>query len=109
MSSDGSEFFEFVEMKLPFETLQQPYPPLWTAGNVEAAGRRGHHVIFPTALPKELRARYDELRAASGGEVGHQSSLVKEPRIAQVSRSSLPVPMTRPRGSADAPGVSTSR
>lgn len=83
MSSDGSEFFEFVEMKLPFETLQQPYPPLWTAGNVEAAGRRGHHVIFPAALPKELRARYDELRAASGEEVGHQSSLVKEPWIAQ--------------------------
>lgn len=83
MSSDGSQFFEFTEMKLPFETVQHPYPPLWTAGNVEAAGRRGHHVIFPSALPEDLRARYDELRAASGGEPGHQSSLVTEPKIAQ--------------------------
>ncbi len=83
MSSEGSEFFDFVEMKLPFDTLQQPYPPLWTAGNVEAAGRRGHHVIFPTALPEDLRARYDELRAASGDEPNRQSPLATEPKIAQ--------------------------
>jgi alkanesulfonate monooxygenase SsuD/methylene tetrahydromethanopterin reductase-like flavin-dependent oxidoreductase (luciferase family) len=83
MSSEGSEFFDFVEMKLPFETIQQPYPPLWTAGNIVAAGSRSHHVVYPTEMPADLRARYDELRAASGQEPGHQSSLVTEPKIAQ--------------------------
>ena len=83
MSSEGSAFFDFVELKLPFETVQHPYPPLWTAGNVEAAGSRGHHVIYPTEMPADLRARYEELRAASAQAPGHQSPLVTEPKIAQ--------------------------
>ena len=47
ISSEGSEYYDFVELELPFEPIQKPYPPLWSAGNVEmAVGVRGnaeHH------------------------------------------------------------------
>ena len=71
-------------MELPFEPAQRPYPPLWTAGNVETAGRGGHNFIFPTPIPAEVRCRYDELRTASRMEPGHQNPHVTDPRIAQV-------------------------
>ena len=61
-------------MELPFEPAQRPYPPLWTAGNVETAGRGGHNFIFPTPIPAEVRCRYDELRTASRMEPGHQKA-----------------------------------
>lgn len=83
MSSEGSEFYDFLELELPFDRVQQPYPPLWTAGNVETAGRGGHNFIFPTVIPEEMRARYDELRAESRKQRGHQNPHVEEPRIAQ--------------------------
>jgi alkanesulfonate monooxygenase SsuD/methylene tetrahydromethanopterin reductase-like flavin-dependent oxidoreductase (luciferase family) len=83
MSSEGSEFYDFAELQLPFELIQHPYPPLWTAGNVETAGRGGHHFIFPTVISPEMRARYDELRAESREQPGHQNPHVDEPRIAQ--------------------------
>ena len=40
ISSEGSKYYDFLELKLPFESRQKPHPPLWTAGNVEAAGPR---------------------------------------------------------------------
>ena len=83
MSSDGSTFYEFVELKLPFEPIQRPYPPLWTAGNVETAGRGGHNFVFPTVISPSMRARYDELRAESRAQPGHHNPHVEEPRIAQ--------------------------
>jgi alkanesulfonate monooxygenase SsuD/methylene tetrahydromethanopterin reductase-like flavin-dependent oxidoreductase (luciferase family) len=83
MSSDDSAFYDFVELKLPFEPVQRPYPPLWTAGNVETAGRGGHNFIFPTTMTPEMRARYDELRAESREQPGHQNPHVDEPWIAQ--------------------------
>ena len=52
ISSEGSTFYDFLELKLPFEPVQHPYPPLWTAGNVETAGRGGHNFIFPTRSPQ---------------------------------------------------------
>lgn len=47
ISSEGSAFYDFLELQLPFKPVQHPYPPLWTAGNVETAGRGGHNFIFP--------------------------------------------------------------
>ena len=83
ISSEGSPFYDFVELELPFKPVQQPYPPLWTAGNVETAGRGGHNFIFPTVIPPEMLARYEELRAESREQPGHQNPHVTEPRIAQ--------------------------
>ena len=83
MSSDDSTFYDFAELKLPFDPVQRPYPPLWTAGNVETAGRGGHNFIFPTTMTPEMRARYDELRAESREQPGHQNPHVDDPWIAQ--------------------------
>jgi alkanesulfonate monooxygenase SsuD/methylene tetrahydromethanopterin reductase-like flavin-dependent oxidoreductase (luciferase family) len=83
MSSDGSPYFDFLEFQLPFSPVQHPYPPLWTAGNVETAGRGGHNFIFPVPIPAEVRAHYDELREASRQEPGHQNPHVTAPWIAQ--------------------------
>ena len=83
ISSEDSAFYDFAEMRLPFKPVQHPYPPLWTAGNVETAGRGGHNFIFPVPIPAEMRARYDELRAASREEPGHQNPHVTNPWIAQ--------------------------
>jgi alkanesulfonate monooxygenase SsuD/methylene tetrahydromethanopterin reductase-like flavin-dependent oxidoreductase (luciferase family) len=83
ISSEGSTYYDFLEMQLPFDLQQKPYPPLWTAGNIEAAGRGGHNVLVPYAVTPELRARYDELRDASRLEPGHENPHVTEPRIGQ--------------------------
>ena len=83
ISSVNSTFYDFVELKLPFKPVQHPYPPLWTAGNVETAGRGGHNFIFPTVISPEMRARYDELRTESREQPGHQNPHVADPRIAQ--------------------------
>jgi alkanesulfonate monooxygenase SsuD/methylene tetrahydromethanopterin reductase-like flavin-dependent oxidoreductase (luciferase family) len=83
VTCEGSSFYEFAELKLPLTLMQHPYPPLWTAGNVETAGRGGHNFIFPTVISPQMRARYDELRAESRQQPGHQNPHVDEPRIAQ--------------------------
>ena len=67
----------------PFEPVQRPYPPLWSAGNPAKAGAGGHNFIFPLPMPVEMRAHYDELRAASRQEPGHQNPHVEDPWIAQ--------------------------
>jgi alkanesulfonate monooxygenase SsuD/methylene tetrahydromethanopterin reductase-like flavin-dependent oxidoreductase (luciferase family) len=83
ISSEASAFYDFQELQLPFKPVQHPYPPLWTAGNVETAGRGGHNFIFPAPIPPPMRARYDELRAESRQQPGHQNPHVTEPWIAQ--------------------------
>jgi alkanesulfonate monooxygenase SsuD/methylene tetrahydromethanopterin reductase-like flavin-dependent oxidoreductase (luciferase family) len=83
MSSEGSVFYDFLELKLPFKPVQHPYPPLWTAGNVETAGHGGHNFIFPAVISPKMRARYDELRAKSREQRGHQNPHVDDPWIAQ--------------------------
>jgi alkanesulfonate monooxygenase SsuD/methylene tetrahydromethanopterin reductase-like flavin-dependent oxidoreductase (luciferase family) len=83
MSSEGSLFYNFVELKLPWALRQKPHPPLWTAGNVEAAGRRNHNFIAPFTVNEAVRSRYDVLRAASRLEPGHHNPHVAEPTVAQ--------------------------
>ena len=83
MSVRARKYYDFLELKLPFELKQKPYPPLWTAGNVVAAGNGGHNFVFPYTMTEEIRAKYDELRAASRQQPGHQNPHVTEPRIAQ--------------------------
>ncbi|MET7571980.1 LLM class flavin-dependent oxidoreductase [Streptomyces sp. NPDC005492] len=83
ISSEDSTFYDFTELKLPFEPVQHPYPPLWTAGNVEVAGRGGHNFVTTGPVTAAARARYDELRAASREQPGHQNPHVKDPLIGQ--------------------------
>jgi alkanesulfonate monooxygenase SsuD/methylene tetrahydromethanopterin reductase-like flavin-dependent oxidoreductase (luciferase family) len=65
IDSAGSEHFDFPEIELPVEPVQRPYPPLWAAGNVEAAGRNGLNVVAGLPVTAEMRRRYDELWAES--------------------------------------------
>ena len=81
ISSEGSQFYDFLEMQLPFQPIQHPYPPLWTAGNVESAGRSGHNFIAPSPVTAEVRARYDELLSESRDQGRNQNPHVSEPRI----------------------------
>jgi alkanesulfonate monooxygenase SsuD/methylene tetrahydromethanopterin reductase-like flavin-dependent oxidoreductase (luciferase family) len=83
ISSDGSQYYDFLELKLPWELTQKPHPPLWTAGNVETAGRGGHNFVYPYTMTAEVRARYDELRAANEHTAGAINSQMSDPRIAQ--------------------------
>ena len=83
MSSENSPFYDFIEFQLPWTPIQHPYPPLWTAGNVETAGRGGHNFVFPVPIATEMKDRYDELRAESRKEPDHQNPHVTEPWIAQ--------------------------
>jgi alkanesulfonate monooxygenase SsuD/methylene tetrahydromethanopterin reductase-like flavin-dependent oxidoreductase (luciferase family) len=87
ISSEGSTFYDFVELELPFKPIQHPHPPLWTAGNVETAGRGGHHFIFPGPIPAELRARYDELRAASREQPDTRTRTSPSPGLPSPRRS----------------------
>jgi alkanesulfonate monooxygenase SsuD/methylene tetrahydromethanopterin reductase-like flavin-dependent oxidoreductase (luciferase family) len=82
MSSANSKYYDFIEFQLPWQPIQHPYPPLWTAGNVETAGRGGHNFIFPVPVPAEMKDRYHELRTASREEPGHQNPR-HQPWIAQ--------------------------
>ena len=83
MSSEGSKYYDFLELKLPFELLQKPYPPLWTAGNVETAGRGGNNFVYPYTMTPEVRARYDELWEASKSPPDYEHPHVTDPWIAQ--------------------------
>jgi alkanesulfonate monooxygenase SsuD/methylene tetrahydromethanopterin reductase-like flavin-dependent oxidoreductase (luciferase family) len=65
MDSAGSAHYDFPEIELPVEPVQRPYPPLWAAGNVEAAGRNGLNVVAGLRVTGEMRRRYDELWAES--------------------------------------------
>jgi alkanesulfonate monooxygenase SsuD/methylene tetrahydromethanopterin reductase-like flavin-dependent oxidoreductase (luciferase family) len=83
MSSEGSRFYNFLELKLPWALKQKPHPPLWTAGNLEAAASRGHNFVCPYTVTEEIRGRYDVLRAASRLAPGHHNPHVAVPTIAQ--------------------------
>jgi alkanesulfonate monooxygenase SsuD/methylene tetrahydromethanopterin reductase-like flavin-dependent oxidoreductase (luciferase family) len=65
IDSDGSEHYDFPEIELPVEPVQRPYPPLWAAGNVDAAGRNGLNVVSGLPVSADMRRRYDELWAES--------------------------------------------
>ena len=56
MSSEGSAFYDFLELKLPWALQQKPHPPLWTAGNLEAAGARGHNFVAPFTITEAVAA-----------------------------------------------------
>jgi alkanesulfonate monooxygenase SsuD/methylene tetrahydromethanopterin reductase-like flavin-dependent oxidoreductase (luciferase family) len=81
MDSDGSAHYDFPEIELPVEPVQRPYPPLWAAGNVEAAARNGLNVVSGAPVTAELRARYDELWAESRRDPGHLNPHVATPMV----------------------------
>jgi alkanesulfonate monooxygenase SsuD/methylene tetrahydromethanopterin reductase-like flavin-dependent oxidoreductase (luciferase family) len=81
MDSTGSAHYDFPEIELPVGPVQRPYPPLWAAGNVEAAARHGMNVISGVPITAEMRRRYDALRAESRRAPGHLNPHVETPLV----------------------------
>jgi alkanesulfonate monooxygenase SsuD/methylene tetrahydromethanopterin reductase-like flavin-dependent oxidoreductase (luciferase family) len=81
MDASGCAHYDFPEIELPVEPLQRPYPPLWAAGNVEAAGRHGLNVVAGMPLTADARRRYDELWAQSRQAPDHLNPHVTEPIV----------------------------
>jgi alkanesulfonate monooxygenase SsuD/methylene tetrahydromethanopterin reductase-like flavin-dependent oxidoreductase (luciferase family) len=81
IDSAGSDHFDFPEIALPVEPVQRPYPPLWAAGNVEAAARNGLNVVSGMPVSAEMRARHDELWAESRRAPGHLNPHVEAPLV----------------------------
>ena len=82
MDSTGSEHYDFPEIELAVEPVQRPYPPLWAAGNVEAAARNGLNVVSGMPVTPEMRRRYDELWAESRHAPDPLNPHVAEPVVA---------------------------
>ena len=81
MDSAGSAHYDFPEVELPVQPVQRPYPPMWAAGNVEAAARNGLNVVSGAPVTPELRRRYDELRAESRRDPAHLNPHVDTPVV----------------------------
>jgi len=81
MDSTGSAHYDFPEIELPVGPVQRPYPPLWAAGNVEAAARHGMNVISGVPITAEMRRRYDALRAESRRAPDHLNPHVETPLV----------------------------
>jgi alkanesulfonate monooxygenase SsuD/methylene tetrahydromethanopterin reductase-like flavin-dependent oxidoreductase (luciferase family) len=81
MDSAGAEHFDFPEIELPVVPVQRPYPPLWAAGSVEAAGRNGLNVVSGMPVTAEMRRRYDELWAETRRSPNHLNPHVDEPLV----------------------------
>jgi alkanesulfonate monooxygenase SsuD/methylene tetrahydromethanopterin reductase-like flavin-dependent oxidoreductase (luciferase family) len=81
MDSAGARHHDFPEVELPLEPVQRPYPPLWAAGNVEAAARHGFHVVSGAPLTAEARARHHELWAESRRAPDRLNPHVTEPLV----------------------------
>jgi alkanesulfonate monooxygenase SsuD/methylene tetrahydromethanopterin reductase-like flavin-dependent oxidoreductase (luciferase family) len=81
MDASGCAHYDFPEIDLPVEPLQRPYPPLWAAGNIEAAARHGLNVVSGMPVTADTRRRYDELWAESRRTPGHLNPHVAEPIV----------------------------
>jgi alkanesulfonate monooxygenase SsuD/methylene tetrahydromethanopterin reductase-like flavin-dependent oxidoreductase (luciferase family) len=81
LDSAGSTEYDFPEIELPVAPLQRPYPPLWAAGNVEAAARQGMNVISGVPITAEIRRRYDALFAEGRRDRDHLNPHVEAPLV----------------------------
>ena len=81
MDGTAARHFDFPEVELPIEPVQRPYPPLWAAGNVEAAARHGFHVVSGAPVTAEVRARHAELWAESRRAPSPLNPHVTEPLL----------------------------
>jgi alkanesulfonate monooxygenase SsuD/methylene tetrahydromethanopterin reductase-like flavin-dependent oxidoreductase (luciferase family) len=81
MDSAHARHYAFPEVELPIEPLQRPYPPLWAAGNVEAAARHGFHVVSGAPVTAEIRARHAALWAESRRAPDRLNPHVTEPLL----------------------------
>jgi alkanesulfonate monooxygenase SsuD/methylene tetrahydromethanopterin reductase-like flavin-dependent oxidoreductase (luciferase family) len=81
MGGARTRHFDFPEVELPLEPVQRPYPPLWAAGNVEAAARHGFHVVSGAPVTAEVRARHRELWEESRRRPGRLNPHVTEPIV----------------------------
>ena len=75
-------FHQFDNVPLELAPLQQPYPPFWSAGNVEYAGRLGtHFVVHGGQRFQESLARYRQLWHQHQGAPGRLNPHVAEPIV----------------------------
>jgi alkanesulfonate monooxygenase SsuD/methylene tetrahydromethanopterin reductase-like flavin-dependent oxidoreductase (luciferase family) len=81
MDSGAARHYDFPEVELPVEPVQRPYPPLWAAGNVEAAARHGFHVVSGAPVTAEVSARHRELWEESRGRPDRLNPHVTEPLV----------------------------
>jgi alkanesulfonate monooxygenase SsuD/methylene tetrahydromethanopterin reductase-like flavin-dependent oxidoreductase (luciferase family) len=81
LDSVGSTEYDFPEIELPVAPLQRPYPPLWAAGNVEAAARHGMNVVSGVPITAEIRGRYDALWAEGRRDPDHLNPHVATPLV----------------------------
>jgi alkanesulfonate monooxygenase SsuD/methylene tetrahydromethanopterin reductase-like flavin-dependent oxidoreductase (luciferase family) len=81
MDSGGSAHYDFPEIELPVAPAQRPYPPMWAAGNVEAAARNGLNVVSGAPVSAEGRRRYDELWAESRRDPERLNPHVETPLV----------------------------
>ena len=81
LDSAGSAEYDFPEIELPVAPLQRPYPPLWAAGNVEAAARHGMNVVSGVPITAEIRQRYDALWAEGRRDPGNLNAHVATPLV----------------------------
>jgi alkanesulfonate monooxygenase SsuD/methylene tetrahydromethanopterin reductase-like flavin-dependent oxidoreductase (luciferase family) len=79
MHSIGAEHFDFPEIELPVEPVQRPYPPLWAAGNAEAAARNGLNAVSGLPVTADMRRRFDALWAESRRAPGPLNPHVETP------------------------------
>ena len=96
----------------PSSCKQKPYPPLWTAGNVETAGRGGHNFVYPYTMsrPRSALATTSCARRA-GWQPGHAEPARQRAvgRPVPGRRSSRTPTRRRERSAAGASGRTTRR
>lgn len=77
------QFYSFDDLPMEVQPKQQPYPPLWYAGNIETAARRGMHTIGSGGLRRlpDLIGRYRTLWQAHRDDPTRLNPQVTDPLI----------------------------
>jgi len=75
-------FHRFDNVPLEMTPVQQPYPPFWSAGNPEYAGRYGTHFVFHAGQRfTETLARYHQLWQQHQDSPGRLNPHIAEPLV----------------------------
>jgi len=86
LTSDTMEyqgrFHRFDNVPLEMAPVQQPYPPFWSAGNAEYAGRHGTHFVVHAGVRfAENVARFRALRREHQDDPGRLNPHISEPFV----------------------------
>lgn len=76
-------YFAFADLPMEVRPKQRPYPPLWYAGNIETAARRGMHTIGSGGLRRlpDIITRYRALWQAHRDDPARLNPHVTDPLI----------------------------